>query len=259
MKNVALITGASSGIGYEFAHLHAKKTGDLVVVARSGDKLESLKQQLEEKYQRKVKVLVKDLSRPGAAREIYQAVANQNISLSYLINNAGFGGRGAFHEREWSQDQSMIQVNVMALTELTHLFLPDFVKKNRGRILNVSSTASLTPGPLQAVYFATKAYVAFFSNALSEELRETKVTVTNLMPGATSTGFANAANMENTDLFKRATSAYDVAFAGYEGMMKGKRDITAGVSLSQKMLLGLIPFVPKGIRLGMIRKMQEEN
>ncbi|PKP00754.1 MAG: short-chain dehydrogenase, partial [Bacteroidetes bacterium HGW-Bacteroidetes-9] len=160
-----LITGASSGIGKEIANIHAERGGDLVIVARSKDKLDQLKAELESKHSVKVTVIVKDLGLPDAPKEIYDEVKKTGIEIDYLVNNAGFGGLGKFHQREWEQDLAMINLNIVALTALTRLFLPDFVKRNSGRILNVSSTASLMPGPLQAVYFASKAYVTSFSNA----------------------------------------------------------------------------------------------
>ena len=188
-KKTALITGASSGIGLEFAHIHAEHGGDLVVVARRREKLEELKSDLESKHSIKVTVIIKDLTQPEAAREVYDEVKRMGLDVEYLINNAGFGGRGKFHERRWEDDLSMINLNIVALTALTRFFLPDFVARNSGRILNVSSTACFMPGPLQAVYYASKAYVTFFSNAIAEELHDTNITVTALLPGATESEF----------------------------------------------------------------------
>lgn len=257
MKKVALITGASTGIGKELATIHAENGGDLVLVARSEDKLNQLKQELQEKYGNSVEVISKDLSAPGAGSEVYDLVKSKGIEIDYLINNAGFGGHGKFHEREWKSDQSMIQLNIIALTELTRNFLPDFVERNSGKILNVSSTASFMPGPLQAVYFATKAYVTFFSNAIAEELHDTNITVTNLMPGATETEFARVSGMDKTDLFSKTVTARSVALDGYNGMVDGKLDVVSGLTFPQKMMMGAIPFTPKKMLLKQIRKMQE--
>ncbi len=257
MKKVALITGASSGIGKEIARIHAERGGDMVLVARSKDKLEALKTELENKHSTQVKVITKDLSQPNAPKEIYNEVKANGIELDYLINNAGFGGRGKFHERQWEQDLTMIQLNIVALTALTRFFLPEFVKRNQGRILNVSSTASFMPGPLQAVYFATKAYVTFFSNAIAEELHDTSITVTALMPGATETGFAKTSGMDKTNLFEKTVSARSVAEAGYDGMLKGKLDVVSGLTTSQKMMMKMIPFTPKKLLLKQVRQMQE--
>lgn len=257
MKNVALITGASSGIGAAFARLHAEKGGDMVLVARRADKLNDLKAELEEAHKVSVLVIAEDLNDEAAPQRIFDSVAAAGIELDYLINNAGFGGRGKFIERDWADDRSMIQVNVVALTALTRLFLPGFVTRNRGRILNVSSTAALVPGPLQAVYYATKAYVTSFSNALAEELHDTKVTVTALMPGATESEFATTSGMDATDLFQKTTDARDVAAAGYEGMLEGKLDVFAGLQGSQGFQLKIAPLLPKKALLKSIRKMQE--
>lgn len=254
---MALITGASSGIGKAFATIHAEKGGSLVVVARSEDKLNALKNELETKHGINVTVIVKDLAAQSAATEVYEAVNEAGVRVDYLINNAGFGGRGKFHEREWQQDLNMINLNIVALTELSRRFLPDFVARNEGRILNVSSTAALMPGPLQAVYYATKAYVTSFSNALAEELHDTNVTVTALMPGATDTEFASTSGMDKTNLFDNTFSAREVAEAGYNAMVEGKLDIIAGVTTMQRVMMNTAPLFPKRMLMKQIRQMQE--
>jgi short-subunit dehydrogenase len=256
-KKTALITGASSGIGKELAHIHAEQGGDLVIVARRQDKLNALKTELEDQLGVKVMVIAKDLSLPGAASEIYEEVKQASVEVNYLINNAGFGGRGKFHERPWEQDLAMIKLNVVALTALTRFFLPDFVKRNEGRILNVSSTASLMVGPLQAVYYATKAYVTSFSNAIAEELHDTNITVTVLLPGATETEFASTSGMDKTGLFDNMFSARSVAEDGYNAMLAGKLDIISGVTFTQRMIMAAIPLTPKKMLLRQIRQMQE--
>jgi len=256
-KKTALITGASSGIGKELAHIHAEKGGDLVIVARSKDKLEKLKTELEKKHSVKVMLIEKDLSNSEAPKELYKEVKNAGIEIEYLINNAGFGGRGKFHERDWEADSAMINLNIVALTALTRFFLPDFVKRNSGKILNVSSTASFMPGPLQAVYYASKSYVTFFSNAIAEELHDTNITVTALMPGATETEFAKVSGMDKTNLFEKTAGARSVAEDGYRGMIKGKLDVISGLTFTQKMMFGMLPFLPKKMKLKTIRKMQE--
>lgn len=256
MKKVALITGASSGIGKEFAHIHAEKGGDLIIIARSEDKLNVLKTELEAAYKINVTVIAKDLTDPKAPQEIYDEVKAANLKVDYLINNAGYGGLGRFDQRDIQTDLNMIQLNVSALTALTHHFLQDFVKRNDGKILNVSSTASFMPGPLQAVYYATKAYVTYFSNAIAEELRDTNVTVTNLMPGATATEFAATSGMDKTELFDKTVSARSVAEDGYNGMLKGHLDVVSGLTTSQKIMMKMIPFMPKKMILKQIHKMQ---
>lgn len=259
MNKTALITGASSGIGKEFAKIHAKTGGNLVIVARSKDKLLALKEALEKEYKIHVSVIEKDLTEKDAAKEVFNFVKYSKIEIDYLINNAGFGGIGKFHERKLEEDLNMIQLNVVALTALTRLFLPTFVEKNSGKILNVSSTASLMAGPLQAVYFATKAYVTSFSNAIAEELSETNVTVTTLMPGATETDFGKTSGMDKTSLFKNTADANSVAKDGYNAMLNGDLDVISGVSLSQKLMLKAIPITPKKVLLKQVKKMQNPN
>jgi len=256
-KKVALITGASTGIGKELAYIHAEKGGNLIILARNKEKLEALKAEIEQKFEVKVMVIASDLSKAGAAEEVYNKVKTSGTEVDYLINNAGFGGRGKFHERDWAIDMSMINLNIVALTELTRFFLPDFVQRNSGKILNVSSTASLMPGPLQAVYFATKAYVTSFSNAIAEELHDTNITVTALLPGATETEFASTAGFDNKGMFKNAAGARRVAEDGYNGMLKGKLDVISGISFSQKLMMPATKLAPKKFVLKTIRKMQE--
>lgn len=257
MKNTALITGASSGIGKEFAKIHASKGNDLVIVARRKEKLEELKAEFEKKFNVKVKIIAKDLSKPKAASEVFNEIKKEKIVVEYLINNAGFGGIGKFHEREWEKDLDMINLNVVALTTLTRLFLTEMVKRNKGKILNVSSTASLMPGPMQAVYYATKAYVTSFSNALAQELCDTNITVTALLPGPTETEFAKTSGMDRTTLFEKSFSAQSVAKDGYEAMEKGKLNVVTGVSSSQKVMMKMVPLMPKKTMLKMIYNMQQ--
>jgi short-subunit dehydrogenase len=259
MNNIALITGASAGIGKDLAHIHAEKGGDLIIVARRKDKLEALKKELELKYSVNVVIIASDLSKREAPKQIYDEVKNAGIEVKYLINNAGFGGVGKFHERDWNDDGTMIDLNIKALTALTRFFLPDFIKRNSGRIMNVSSTVSFMPGPLQAVYFASKAYVTNFSNAIAEELHDTNVTVTNLMPGATETEFGSISGMDKTSMFSKTVSSRSVAEAGYDGMLKGKLDVISGLSITQKILIGMLPFLPKKMKLKTVRKMQTVN
>lgn len=256
-KTTALITGASSGIGKEFARIHAERGGDVVIVARRTDKLEALKTELERDHSIRATVIAKDLGTPGAAAELYAAVHEAGIQVDYLINNAGFGGRGKFHERAWDDDLAMINLNIVALTALTRLFLPDFVKRNAGRILNVSSTASLLPGPLQAVYYATKAYVTSFSNAIAEELHDTKVTVTALLPGATESEFAATSGMDKTGLFAKTAGTRSVAQDGYDAMLRGTLNVISGVTFMQRAMMATLPIMPKRALLKQVRRMQE--
>ena len=256
MPKTALITGASSGIGRELATIHAERGGDLIIVARRVEKLNALRDALQSKHRVRVHVHAMDLTEPDAPTRLYEAVKNQNLTVDYLVNNAGFGGVGKFVERAWSDDRSMIQLNVIALAHLTHLFLPDFIGRGAGRVLNVSSTAGYMPGPLQATYFATKAFVNSFSNALAEELRGTGVTVSALQPGATKTEFADVAGLENSDLMKQAVSARRVAEDGYNGMLDGKLDIVSGLP-GGKFTLGVAGLLPKKLVLKQVRRLQE--
>lgn len=256
MKKIALITGASSGIGAEFAKIHATAGDNLILIARRKDKLLAIKQALEASNGISVYVIEKDLTDANAASDIYNEITAAGIEVDYLINNAGFGGLGKFHERDWETDHNMIQLNIVALTALTRVFLPDFVNRNSGKVLNVSSTAALMPGPMQAVYFATKAFVTSFSNAIAEELSNTNVTVTVLMPGATESEFGATSGMDKTSLFKNLASANEIAQAGYDGMMKGKLDVIAGLSFSQKIMMASLPLTPKKLILKQIRNMQ---
>ncbi|MEX0290278.1 MAG: SDR family NAD(P)-dependent oxidoreductase [Flavobacteriaceae bacterium] len=259
MKSVALITGASSGIGKELARIHAEKGGDMIIVARRLDKLNDLKKELEEEHGIKVLPIAKDLSLPGSAKALFNTIEQEAIQIEYLINNAGFGLRGKFHELSWERQQQMMNLNMVALTELMYLILPQMVARNRGKILNTSSTASFMPGPLQAIYYASKAYVTYLGNAIAEELYDTKVTITTLMPGATETEFAATSGMDKTGLFEKTVSARSVAEDGYNAMEKGKLDVVSGLTFAQSLMMKSIPITPKKVILKQIRKMQEVN
>jgi len=259
MKNTALITGASSGIGKELATIHAEKGGDLILVARGQDKLNELKAELEKKHGIQVSIIAKDLSEFGAAKELFNEVESLGIQVDYLMNNAGFGLVGKFHELPWDRQMQMINLNMVALTELTYLLLPSMVARNKGKILNTSSTAALIPGPLQAVYFASKAYVSSFSNAIAEELYDKAITVTALLPGATETSFAKTSGADKTAIYSNPASARSVAEDGYNAMIKGKLDVISVSSRSQKMQLSLVSFFPKKMILKTTRQMQEEK
>lgn len=257
MNNVALITGASSGIGKDLAYVHAEKGKDLVIVARREEQLQKLKDEIEAKHKVSVKVIAKDLIMEGASKEIYDELEKEGIVVEYLINNAGFGGHGYFHEQDPDLQRNMITLNVTALTDMTRLFLPKMIERNSGRILNVASTAGYIPGPLQAVYFATKAYVLSLSQGIAGELMDTNVTSTALCPGAVKTEFAEQADLEDTPLFEKAKSSRSVAEFGYHAMMKGKTDVINEGFLSFQ-LKYLIHFVPKKIVFKMIKGMQKK-
>lgn len=258
MSNTALITGASSGIGLELAKIHARKNGDLVLVARSEAKLIALKSELEEEYGVKVDVITLDLSQSDAAQSLFEQTEALALQIDMLINNAGFGGHGKFHERSLVDEQSMMQVNMVALTNLTHLYLKGMVGRNKGRILNVSSTASFMPGPLQAVYYATKSYVTSFSQAVAEEVKDNNVTVTALCPGTVATGFVAAGNLEGVDAWKNAKSPQSVAECGYKAMEAG--ELVAFNESSLKFMFNWIfPLLPRKSVLKMSRQFMEKK
>lgn len=226
----ALITGASGGIGLELAKRFAADKHNLVLVARSSDKLEAIKVELEEKFGIQVHVFIADLSKSDAANTLMSAIQASDLHIDYLINNAGFGTFGLFQNSTLESTVEMMRLNMESLTALTHLVLPAMVQRKSGRILNIASTAAFQPGPLMAVYFATKAYVLRFSEALANELNGSGVTVTVYCPAATASGFQAAAKMEESKLVKnkKLDTAEDVAKAAYQAMMLGKTTVIHG-------------------------------
>ena len=221
MANTALITGASGGIGAELARYHAAQGGDLVLVARSGDALEKLKVELKNSHNIQVLVITADLSQPDSAEAIYQKTEEAGIQINILVNNAGFGGHGKFHQRELARDQAMMQVNMVSLVNLTHLYLQGMVARNSGRILHVASAAAFMPGPLQAVYYATKSFVVSFSQAIAQELADTNISSTALCPGAVATGFVKAGDLEGVSAWDKAATPESVAKCGHQAMLRG--------------------------------------
>ena len=224
MKKIALITGASSGLGLEFAKIYAKNGYNLVIVARSEGKLYQLKAELENAYNIEVIVFAKDLSERDAGHEVFDYCLENNIEVDVLVNNAGVGDFANFIESDWERQYDMVQVNIVALMQLTRCFAPQMVKRESGKILNLSSIAAFCAGPKMSVYYASKEYVRSFSEALSEELKGTGVTVTALCPGPTSTGFEQAAEMKNSKMFTffKPATAKEVAEAGFIACEKGK-------------------------------------
>ena len=256
-KKTALITGSYGGLGTCFVNIHAETGGDLILVGRNPDKLNVQKAEVEKKYSVTVHTITADLSLPDAAQKIYDTCKEQGWTVDYLINNAGFGGQGDFtRERTMEQDMSMIAVNIETPTRLCKLFLPDFVARKAGKVLNVSSTAATMPGPLQACYYATKAYLTSWSNALWRELKGTGVTVTCWMPGAMQTGFANAGGLSDTKLFANAVDPMPIAQDGYTGMLHGKLNVTSGLPGWQKPMMTFAPMFPKKIMLDFVYDQQ---
>lgn len=224
MRKTALITGASSGLGLEFAKLYAREGYDLVAVARSEGKLYKLKSELEKQYGNHVWVLTQDLSQPDAADEVFNYTLEQNITIDVLVNNAGFGDFGNFWKVDAQRQTDLLQVNIIALVQLTRYFLPGMVERRHGRVLNLSSVAAFSAGPRMCLYYASKEFVRSFSEAVAEEVRGTGVTVTALCPGPTATGFEQAAQMKNSHMFSmfKPASAAAVAKAGVRAAQKGK-------------------------------------
>ena len=259
MNKTALITGSSNGIGYELAKVHAEKGDDLVLVARNICKLNELKEELEEKHKIKVYTMGKDLSVPGAAREVYDEMKMQKIVIDYLENNAGFGDYGLFAESDWNRQEQMINLNVLTLVHLTRLFLPDMIGRKSGKILNVASTASFQPGPTMSVYFATKAFVLSFSEAVNNEVAEHGITVTALCPGATHSGFQAAASLQDSRIFEgnNFPTSREVAEYGYRAMMRGKTVAIHG--LKNTILANGVRFAPRSLVVKMARKVQAKK
>ena len=229
-RDTVLITGASSGIGLELARLFAGDGSDLVLVARSEDRLRELADALAAAHGIKAQVLAADLTRPESAGEIAEALTGLGVQVDVLVNNAGFGGHGQVATLGVRKQLDMIEVNVAALTRLTAMFLPGMLERRHGAVLNVASTAAFQPGPNQAVYCATKAYVLSFTEALAEETRDTGVRVSCLAPGATDTQFAAQADMTGTLAFRLgAMAAEPVARAGHDGLLRGKTLVIPGL------------------------------
>jgi len=254
-KQTALITGASGGIGYEFAKLFACDGYNLVLVDKKGQKLAEIAEEFQQKYGILVKIIAKDLSIPISAEEIFTMLQQESIKVDFLVNNAGFGSYGFFHETDLTTELQMLQVHVVCVTHLTKLFLKDMVKQGYGKILNVASTAAFQPGPLMAVYFATKAYVLSFSEAIANELEGTGVTVTTLCPGPTASGFQYTAEMEKAKSASswRIMDSETVAKMGYRGLMANKTVVIPG--LRNKILATSVKFAGRKQVTKIVRNM----
>jgi uncharacterized protein len=254
----ALITGASSGIGYELAKQFAANKINVVLVARSLDKLEVLATELRSNYGITVTVLAKDLSNYNTAKEIFDNLQAQQIPITHLVNNAGFGDFGMFAESDWAKQEQMINLNITTLTYLTRLFLPNMIANKFGKVVNVASTAAFQPGPTMSVYYATKAYVLHFSEAISNELENTGVTVTALCPGATHSDFQNKAAMQESKLVKgkKLPTSAEVAAYGFKAMQKGT--VVAIHGMANYWLANSIRFTPRALVLKIVRGMQNK-
>src|SRR5581483_1664069 len=232
MEARALITGATAGIGHELADLMAADRRPLIVVARDGPRLERCARDLEKKHGVPCHPIVRDLARPESAREIFEECERKELTVSILVNNAGFGVYGPFASTNLDEELRMMHVNMNALVQLTKLFLAPMLARRQGRVLHLASTASFQAGPGLNLYSATKAFVHSFSCSLAVELKGSGVTVTSLCPGGTATEFQKRAGMEHSRLFSggflKPMSPRTVAEIGYRAMLKGKPFVVAG-------------------------------
>lgn len=257
-KKIALITGASGGIGYELSLIMAKENFDLVLVARSTEKLKDLKSKIESDLKVRVTVVTKDLSEISAPLELFNELKEKNITITHLINNAGVGELSPFEDSSWEKLSTMIDLNIRALTYLTHLFLPQIQKADEGHIMNVSSIAAFLPGPNMAVYYASKAYVQSFSEAIAEELSGSNVAVTALCPGPTKSGFQEKASIsEDSPMFKNGPSSKDVAEYAFQLIQSKSRLGVHG--FKNKAAVFSLKFIPRQLMTKMLKKMQSKR
>jgi len=257
VRKQALITGAASGLGLEFCRLLAAQSYDLVMVDKDGDGLEQAARSVQEAFDAGVITVVKDLGVNGAAEELFAELDQQEFDI--LINSAGFGLFGFFADTDWEIEERMLQLHVMNLTRLCKLVVQKMIQRGTGRIMNVSSLAAFQPGPLMNIYYASKAYIHFFSEALANEVKGTGVTVTVLLPGLFNTNFASTAASYSGSPEKKekiiTTTVEEVARTALKGMMKGRIRIIPGFS---NKLLSLAPrFLPRNLMLYALRKIQE--
>ncbi|GAB3823350.1 SDR family NAD(P)-dependent oxidoreductase [Pontibacter rugosus] len=258
-KYTALITGASGGIGMELAELFAQDGHNLILVARSEEKLNSLALQYAIRYKVYTKVIVQDLSEADGPEKVFAQLEQEKVQVNVLVNNAGFGNFGAFRDTELKKELDMMQLNMVSLTHLCKLFLKQLPQGQHGRILNVSSTAAFPPGPYMAVYYASKAYVQSFTEALAAELEDEHITVTALCPGPTDTDFKDAANLHESGLFSKqfVADAKTVAKAGYEGMMAGEVVVIPGIQ--NKLTAFSTRLVPRSFLRSMVKRIQAKR
>jgi uncharacterized protein len=252
-RKTVLITGASKGIGAEFAKIFSAKGYDLVLVARTKDLLSKIKSKTKT-INNSVMAVAMDLSKPNSPKQLFDALSKQKIQVDVLVNNAGFGDWGAFESSDLQKQTEMIAVNVTSLTEMTHLFLAQVDKSKQSYILNLGSVAGFVPGPYMSVYFATKAYVLSFSEALSAELLGTNTSVTCLCPGPTRSEFSKTANVKSSNFDGKIPSAYEVAIFGYNSMLN--KEVIAIPGTQNKMLANLPRFLPRST---VRRKMAERQ
>jgi uncharacterized protein len=260
-KQTALVTGASGGIGEDLARELAARQYNLVLVARSTDKLEALGHELRQKYGIESTIIAMDLSTPDAAERLTRELETRQLTIDVLINNAGSGDYGEFWTLEANKTAQMLHLNITTLTMLSRAMLPGMVARKKGRIMNVASTAAFMPGPLMSVYYASKNYVLALSEGLSEELAGTGVTVTALCPGPVETGFQARAAMENSKLLKNPMNpmmtSQEVAKQGIAALERGQRVIIPGF---MNQILALMPrLVPRAFVPGIVKNAQARN
>lgn len=254
-KQTALITGASGGIGYELSKLFARDGYNLVLVARSGERLEQIAADFRQQHRIAVTVISQDLAQPNAAHEVFGTLQQASIHVDVLVNNAGYTMYGAFAQMDWQRELDLMQVNMIALTQLMRLCLPPMIQRGAGKVLNLASTAAFLPGPMMAIYYATKAYVLSLSEAVANELEGTGVTVTALCPGPTETGFQARGDMQGVRLVSNGNlmSASVVAQAGYRALMQGKAVEVPGVA--NKLGVWAVRFLPRRFATQTVRRM----
>jgi len=258
-RKTALITGATRGIGYELTKLFASDSYNLVLVARDKHKLNEIKESFSKKYNIEILIIEKDLSVPNAANEIFNETLEKQIIVDVLVNNAGIGDFGKFHTKNLSKITDILQINIISLTELTRLFIDTMVTKKEGKILNISSMAAFQPGPYMAVYYASKAYVQSFSEAITSELKGTGVIVTTLCPGPTKSGFQHKVGSEGSKLSKYnlLCSSEEVAKSGYKALQSGKEvEIPGFFNYS---LIRTAKIIPRKTKAQIISKLQILN
>ena len=259
MKKTALITGASSGIGLELARIFAREGHDLLITARRKERLNGLKKELEQEFGIEVNTFPVDLADIDSPQKLYDFTQKQSLSVHFLVNNAGVGDYGLFHKSDWNRQAAIIDLNIRALTHLTHLFLPSMVEKESAHILNIASTAAFQPGPFMSVYYASKNYVLAFGEAIANELQDTGVTVTTLCPGPTESEFQKLANMEKSKLFDRlpVATSKQVADYGYKTMLQGKRVAIYGAL--NRIAPKIVSLFPRKFVTAVVRKIQERK
>ena len=255
----ALITGSYGGLGAAFAAEHAQRGGTLILSDLNGDRLKTQQEELERQFGVKVYAFPADLSRREETERLFDDCHAQGLSVDHLILNAGFGGQGTLAERPMEKDMAMIAVNVESTTRLLKLFLPEMLRRGFGRILLVSSVSAKIPGPRQAVYFASKAYLTSLGNAVWRELRGTGVTLTTAMPGILATDFAEKGRLEDTLLFSRRADPAKAAQKAYEAMLNGKMNVYPCIQLPMRLALPLTPFLPKSLVTEWIYALQKKG